>query len=154
MIQPGNNCPARIKSASVKYVRETGGFDCSVDETYVLRLPAAGLTTGLGLRWTGNGGDFVDTGCLTAYDPTVHMDGPSALLVGLDRLSNSLSVRASLCWTIVGENWYLVPDFLIHTMHQCESRVPVNWGQEESRISQMFAESEKSVTQAVATAWW
>lgn len=112
-IQPANNCPVRVKSASVKYVREAGGFDCSVDETYALRLPAAGLATSLGLRWTGNGADFVDgRGCLTAFDPTVHMDGPSALLVGLDKLTELLErEKLSLCWTILGEKLVLGPRF-------------------------------------------
>ena len=111
--QPSKNCPVKIKSASFKYLREASSFDCSVDESYTLRLPAIDLVDGLGLRWTGKGADFVDaSGRLTAFDPTAHEDGPSALLLRLDGLTEFLArEKLALCWTILGEKRVLGAGF-------------------------------------------
>jgi hypothetical protein len=111
--QPREDSPVKVKIASFKYLREIGGFDCSVDESYTLRLPAIDLVAGLGLRWAGKGADFVDaSGRLTAFDPTAHRDGPSALLLRLDGLTEFLArEKLALCWTILGEKRVLGAGF-------------------------------------------
>ena len=111
--QPGRSCPVKIRVATVEYVRESSGFDCSVDETYRLRLPARELVNGLGLRWSGHGADFVDAqGRVAAFDPTAFMKGPSAMLLRRDLLMDFLDREGySICWAVLGEKRVLGPGF-------------------------------------------
>jgi len=103
--RPSQGCPVNVKVASVNYVAESGDFDCSVDESYTLRLPVVDILRALKLRWTGNGSDFVNAfGQRVAFDPTAHEAGPNALLVRLDELTRFLEQeRLALCWTAIGE---------------------------------------------------
>lgn len=84
--KPAHDCPAKIRTVAFEYLRESSGFDCSVDEGFTMRLPASDLVTGVGMRWSGRGADFVDAADrVVAQDPTVHADGPSALLLKEER---------------------------------------------------------------------
>jgi hypothetical protein len=72
-------------------LREASGFDCSIDESYTLRLPTSELVAGLRLGWSGNGADYLDAaGQLAAFDPTTHTNGPNALLLREDLLKEFL----------------------------------------------------------------
>jgi len=104
-IQPDHGCPAKIRVMAFEYLREASGFDCSVDETFRLRLPISDLMKGLRLQWSGNGADFLDAdGKLAAFDPTAHADGPSALLIREDILTAFLSREGlAMVWVILGE---------------------------------------------------
>ena len=74
--QPNHGCPVKMRTVAFEYLREARGFDCSIDETYTLHLPTSELVTGLGLRWSGNGADYLDAaGQLAAFDPTAHDTG-------------------------------------------------------------------------------
>lgn len=88
-----------------EYLGERGGFDCSLDESYTLRLPASELVNGLGIRWSGDDADYLDTaGQLAAFDPTAHDKGPTALLLREDLLKDFLAREGlTLCWTVLGE---------------------------------------------------
>ena len=103
----GEECPVLIQPASFTFLSESGGFDCSIEEGYSLHLPHQDFIGRLGLRWSGNGADFLDkNGELAAFDPTVHGDGPSALLLRKALLNEYLKDNGlALCWTIVGEKW-------------------------------------------------
>jgi hypothetical protein len=103
--QPSHDCPVKVRAVALEYLREANGFDCSVDEGYRLRLPVGQLVTGLGLRWSGYGADYVDaTGQLAAFDPTVYANGPSTLLLREDLLRGFLArEKLSLCWIVLGE---------------------------------------------------
>jgi len=103
--QPNHGCPGKVRAIAFEYLREASGFDCSVDESYTLRLPASELVTGLGLRWSGNGADYLDAADqLAAFDPTAHADGPSALLLREDLLKEFLArEKLALCWAVLGE---------------------------------------------------
>ena len=103
--QPGKDCPVSVRAATCSYLKEYGGFDCSVDETYSLRMPDHKFIERLGLKWSGNGADYLDeSGTLIAFDPTAHKDGPSALLIREDVLRQYLSEhRLALCWVVLGE---------------------------------------------------
>jgi hypothetical protein len=103
--QPDHGCPVRLRMAAFEYLRETSGFDCSVDEGYTLRLPTSELVTGLGLRWHGSGADYLDAaGHLAACDPTAYADGPSALLLREDLLREFLAREGlTICWAVRGE---------------------------------------------------
>ena len=102
---PRNDCPVKVRAAACRYLCERGGFDCSLDESYTLRLPATELLTGLQLRWNGNAADYVDTNeGLAAFDPTAEATGPSALLVREDLLLKFLGCAGlTICWAVLGE---------------------------------------------------
>ena len=103
----GEECPVLIQPASFTFLSESGGFDCSIEEGYSLHLPHQDFIGRLGLRWSGNGADFLDKiGELAAFDPTVHGDGPSALLLRKESLNEYLKANGlAFCWTIIGEKW-------------------------------------------------
>ena len=103
----GEECPVLIQPASFAILSESGGFDCSIEEGYSLHLPHQDFIGRLGLRWSGNGADFLDkSGELAAFDPTVHDDGPSALLLRKESLNGYLKANGlAFCWTIIGEKW-------------------------------------------------
>lgn len=111
--QPTHGCPVKVRAVAFEYLREASGFDCSVDKSYVLRLPASDLVTGLGLRWNGNSADYFDAaGRLAAFDPTAQADGPSALLLREDLLKEFLArEKLTICWAVVGEKRVLGAGF-------------------------------------------
>jgi hypothetical protein len=111
--QPNHGCPVKVRAVAFEYLREASGFDCSVDDSYTLRLPASELVTGLGLQWRGNGADYLDAaGQLAALDPTAHTAGPSALLIREDLLKEFLAREGlTICWAVLGEKQVLGPGF-------------------------------------------
>ena len=98
-------CPVPVLPASFSYSAEGGGFDCSIDDSYRLSLPPENFVKRLGLKWTGNGADFIDgQGKTVAFDPATYEEGTSALLMHEDALNRFLMENdLALCWTIVGE---------------------------------------------------
>jgi hypothetical protein len=112
-IKPSNDCPVEVRTVAFKYLREVGNFDCSVDESFSLRLPVSELVTGLGIRWSGRGADFVDAADrIAVQDPTFHTDGPSALLLREDLLNEFLArEHLAICWAVLGEKRVLSPGF-------------------------------------------
>ncbi len=102
--RPGNDCPVDVKVITLKYLQEIGGFDCSLDDSFTLRLPASELVRSLEMRWNGNGADYLDTDDkLAVFDPTAHEKGPVALLLREDFLKEFLAREGlTLCWTIFG----------------------------------------------------
>jgi hypothetical protein len=111
--QPDHGCPVKVYTAAFEYLREARGFDCSIDETYTLDLPTSELVTGLGLRWSGNGADYLDAaGQLAAFDPTAHGKGPNALLIRDDLLREFLAREGlTICWAVRGEKRVLGAGF-------------------------------------------
>jgi hypothetical protein len=111
--QPNHGCPVEIRTVAFEYLREASGFDCSVDESYTLRLPVSELVNGLGIRWSGSGADFIDGADQVAtQDPTVHAEGPSALLLREDLLREYLARdKLTICWAVLGEKRVLSPGF-------------------------------------------
>ena len=98
-------CPVPVLPSSFSYRAEGGGFDCSIDDSYRLSLPPENFVKRLGLKWTGNGADFIDEqGKTVVFDPTTYEEGTSALLIREDALNRFLVENdLALCWTIVGE---------------------------------------------------
>ena len=80
---------------------------------FKLLLPAGDLLADLGLRWSGNGAHYLDAGGrLAAFDPTVHEDGPTSLLIREDILKDFLARKnLSLCWTVLGEKQVIGPGY-------------------------------------------
>ena len=108
----GEECPVLIQSASFTSLSESGGFDCSIEEGYSLRLPHQDFIGHLGLCWSGNGADYLDeNGGLAAFDPTVHGDGPGVLLLREESLREYLKDKElALCWAVIGEKWVVGGD--------------------------------------------
>ena len=111
--QPSHGCPVKVRTIALDYLSEANGFDCSIDESFTLRLPIGDLVTGLGIRWSGFGADFVDAaGRVVAQDPGVHADGPTALLLREDSLRDFLGrEKLGICWVVLGEKRVLSPGF-------------------------------------------
>jgi len=103
-VRPRNDCPVRVRTLALKYLREQGCFDCSIDDAYALRVPVGELNNEVGLCWSGTGADFLDVaGQVAAQDPTVHADGPSALLLREDALQEFLARKEyTICWAVLG----------------------------------------------------
>jgi hypothetical protein len=104
-IRPGNDCPVDVQVITLEYLRERGGFDCSLDDSFTLRLPESELVSSLRMQWSGNCADYLDSaGQLAAFDPTAHEKGPVALLLREDLLTEFLAREGlTLCWTVLGE---------------------------------------------------
>ena len=96
-----------------EYLREASGFDCSIEDSYTLRLPVIDLVSGLGIRWSGRGADFMDgADRVVGQDPTVHSEGPSAMLLRDDLLGEFLArEKLTICWAILGEKRVISPGF-------------------------------------------
>ncbi|GAB3859000.1 hypothetical protein GCM10028822_34870 [Hymenobacter terrigena] len=102
--RPRKDCPVDVQVIPFDYSDSSGGFDCSIDETVSLNLLRPELIEKMALRWTGNGADYVDAeNRLVAFDPTVHQNGPTALLLREDFLRDFLSrEKLSVCCTVIG----------------------------------------------------
>lgn len=100
-----NKLPAKVLVANAEYTRETGGFDCSQDETISIYLPCQFVAEEMGLESWGNEGKWYDRdGGLVAFDPSVDEQGPSVLLIKKDRLQEFLAEHnLTLFWTLLGE---------------------------------------------------
>lgn len=103
--RPSRDCPVDVHVISLEYLQEISGFDCSLDDSFRLRLPAGKLVSGLRTQWSGNCADYLDSaGQLAAFDPTAHEKGPVAFLLREDLLTEFLAREGlTLCWTILGE---------------------------------------------------
>ena len=111
--RPGKGCPVELRAITCEYTREKGDFDCSIDESYTIRLPSADLVRDLGIHWSGHGGDFQDvSGRIAVQDPTVHSEGPSAMLIRNDALQAFLGrEKLTICWVVRGEKRVVAPGF-------------------------------------------
>ena len=95
-----------VVPASIGYLRERGSLDCSIeDESVRLRAPSEGMLSLLDARWSGISATYVsDSGSVVAFDPSVNVAGPSALLVRREVLVEVLRRHDLLaCWILQGE---------------------------------------------------
>jgi hypothetical protein len=101
----GERIPREVLVAIEEYMREDKGFDCSMDEGYLIKLPTKWIADGMGLRWNGVEGYFFDPdGELVAFDPSVKSMGPGALLINKDKFLKFLrEVDCEILWTVLGE---------------------------------------------------
>ena len=108
-VKPERECPVSVRLATVEYDGGAHDLDCSLRQSYTLRLPDHNLVEKLGLRWSGRGADFIDgSGELLAFDPTAHEVGPPGALIRQEVLEDYLTTQGlGLCWTIVGEKQVL-----------------------------------------------
>jgi hypothetical protein len=103
--------PKPVLITTDSYVREYSGYDCSIDDTINLHLPARRIYDEMGLSWSGIEGHFFNgEGQLVAFDPTVRERGPSALLINKGIFLSFLKEKGyEIFWTILGEKMFIEP---------------------------------------------
>jgi hypothetical protein len=47
-----------VRTSAFEYHQESAGFDCSVDEGFVLHLPDEAIAKAMDLTWAGDAADF------------------------------------------------------------------------------------------------
>jgi hypothetical protein len=106
-----SSLPAPILVATDAYMCEHSTFDCSLDDTVNIHLPAAELVEWMGLTWRGKEGYFVDEeGAEVAFDPSVFEAGPGAVVIDRERLTEMLEKQGlEIVWTVLGEKRVLAP---------------------------------------------
>ena len=95
-----------IRPTVASYVCGSGGYDCSIDGTIRVEMPAPWLSKEMGLRLSsGRSLIFVNSdGRDTFYDPSVVESGPAAALVDCDDFAKVLNQKdLSAIWVIAGE---------------------------------------------------
>lgn len=100
----GKQLPRPILPLVDDYIRESGGYDCSIDESIRISVPSLQLMHGMELRWTGVEGKYSDLyGTIAAFDPSVDEQGPSTLLLHKKQFSSFLTERGfDVIWTVIG----------------------------------------------------
>ena len=95
-----------IRPTVASYVCESGGYDCSIDKTVSVQMPAPWLAEEMGLRLSsGRSLIFIGSdGRDMFYDPSVVEPGPAAALVDRDAFLRVLDRQdLSAIWVIAGE---------------------------------------------------
>jgi hypothetical protein len=97
--------PRKILVTTDQYLKESSDFDCSVDESYRIYLPAKFLVDQMKLQWNGVDGCFFDqAGNLIVYDPSVKETGSNMCLMNREALMNFLDNNGyDIFWTFLGE---------------------------------------------------
>jgi len=100
-----NKIPKKVLVTTDQYMQEYSGYDCSIDETIKIYLPAKWIVDNMCLCWNGVEGHFYDNqGNLIAFDPSVRTPGPGALLINRDVFLKFLNDNGyDILWTILGE---------------------------------------------------
>lgn len=97
--------PCDVLVTADSYLHEDGLYDCSIEDTISIYLPASFLVDKMGLAWRGDDGRFFDRADnLVAQDPSIRTAGPKALLVDKKLMSDFLNSKGyRLVWTVQGE---------------------------------------------------
>ena len=106
-----NPLPCDVLVTSDSYLQEDGLYDCSIEDTIALYLPARWIVDRLGLSWRGDDGRFFDrAGDMVAQDPSARTAGPQALLMDKELMTDFLNSEGyRLVWTLLGEKDVLIP---------------------------------------------
>jgi len=103
-----NQIPKEVLVTTDQYMLESTGYDCSIDDTIHIYLPAKWIVNNMCLHWNGVEGHFYDNqGNLIAFDPSIRTPGPGVLLINRDVFLKFLDDNGyDLLWTILGEKNY------------------------------------------------
>lgn len=106
-----NGHPTLFWHTAEGYMRESAGFDHSIEGTIRLSLPAARLSELLEVRRNLCDGRFADGfGNVVAQDPSAREAGPSTLVAKRDGLVQNLAADdLALVWVIFGEKLFYDP---------------------------------------------
>ncbi len=99
-----SSLPCEVLVTTDMYMQESGGYDCSIDDTIYAFLPAKWIADKMDLSWRGVDGCYFDpAGNLVARDPSVRIRGPAAFLMDKELLSEFLDTEGyRLIWTLHG----------------------------------------------------
>lgn len=97
--------PGSILITDDEYLKESSGYDCSVDESIHIKLPARWLCNRMKLKPTNTDGEYSDsTGEVIFKDPSACEKGPGLLLASKKKLIAFLSEQGyDILWTVLGE---------------------------------------------------
>ncbi len=98
--------PVPIRATVARYVRESGGYDYSIDDTLAVEIPAPWLAQVMRLHMKdGRTPVYVDsTGQVIFFDPSVQEAGPASALVNREAFLGMLEREGLSCvWVIAGE---------------------------------------------------
>jgi hypothetical protein len=103
--KPTQACSFEMHPVTNMYHCEGGTGNRSIDDSFSLLRPTSIICEGLKLLWSGVGTDYRDeSGALAAFDPCAHEDGPTALLVKRDNITEWLNKEGLiLCWMVQSE---------------------------------------------------
>ena len=103
--------PCEVLVTSDSYLQEDGLYDCSIEDTIAIYLPAMEIVDQMGLSWRGNDGLFFDrAGNIVAQNPSTRTAGPQALLMDKELMTDFLNSKGyRLVWTLLGEKDVLIP---------------------------------------------
>ena len=103
--------PCKVLVTADEYLQERG-YDCSIEDTISMYLPAKWIVGKMNLSWCGEEGCYFNReGQLVAQDPSVRTAGRGALLIDKSLLSEFLECEGyRIVWTLLGEksirdNW-------------------------------------------------
>jgi hypothetical protein len=101
----GNPLPVAVYLTAQSYFKESSNYDCSVDGSIRIFLPARLIAEGLSFEWhAGEGKLFDSRGRLVAFDPSVSEEGPGALLMEKESLLEFLRDKQyEIVWLVTGE---------------------------------------------------
>ena len=97
--------PVDLQVTTTDFLRESSGYDCSIEDSIRIKLPSAHIINAMKLRSYASEGEYFDpSGKLVAFDPSVKSPGPGALLFEKVALQRFLEANElTLFWTVCGE---------------------------------------------------
>ena len=97
--------PCDVLVTTDSYLQGDGHYDCSIEDTVSIYLPASWLVDKMELSWRGDDGRFFDrAGNMAAQDPSTRTAGPQALLMDKELMTDFLNSKGyRLVWTLLGE---------------------------------------------------
>jgi len=102
--------PKPVYVSTEEYLCESQGFDCSIDDGHLIKMPCNLIVNEMSLDWCGIEGEFYDKdGKLIALDPSVRNVGPGTLLIRKKGFLKFLEANGySMLWIMLGEkmNWH------------------------------------------------
>lgn len=103
--KPTQACTFEMHPVVNMYRCEGRAANRAIEDGFSLLRPTSMICEGLKIKWSGVGADYHDeSGALAAFDPCAHEDGPTALLVKRDKITEWLNKEGLiLCWVIQSE---------------------------------------------------
>jgi hypothetical protein len=100
-----NELPCEVLVTVDEYLQEDAGYDCSIENSISMHMPADWIADSMGLSWRGvEGAFFNESGELVAQDPSIRQAGPRCLLMDKAIFCDFFErENYRLVWTMTGE---------------------------------------------------